>query len=247
MLISLAKSKLSFTNIFEELPVQVHNSHLVTMMLHNLEMPKLDASALRTPATFTSTQADIEKAKALSPNFDVLDLELDPFMQKNLEYLLDCSDVQQQELNNYQYWQRSVAREQVKIQAWLTKRVSWDLQQERRVGGGLYWIYFHYRDKRMLFVLKRDRHPCLRMRSIHCSSFPLNQAVWIRWFLQHKCTTSPSNWINSQDPALLDCTASRNCKSKLHSSCHQLCYIFQILHWDGIQLHLYKTIYDLSF
>ncbi|CDH51145.1 eukaryotic translation initiation factor 3subunit [Lichtheimia corymbifera JMRC:FSU:9682] len=119
---SLAKSKLSFTNIFEELPVQVHNSHLVTLMLHNLEMPKLDASALRTPATFTSTQADIEKAKALSPNFDVLDLELDPFMQKNLEYLLDCSDVQQQELNNYQYWQRSVAREQVKIQAWLTKR-----------------------------------------------------------------------------------------------------------------------------
>lgn len=101
-------------------------------MLHNLEMPKLDASALRTPATFTSTQADIEKAKALSPNFDVLDLELDPFMQKNLEYLLDCSDVQQQELNNYQYWQRSVAREQAKIQAWLTKRVSCESTRKKK-------------------------------------------------------------------------------------------------------------------
>jgi translation initiation factor 3 subunit H len=37
---------------------------------------------------------------------------------------LDCADVQQQEQNNYQYWQRSVAREQAKMQAWLAKRVS---------------------------------------------------------------------------------------------------------------------------
>ncbi|ORY99098.1 hypothetical protein BCR43DRAFT_471680 [Syncephalastrum racemosum] len=120
---SLAKAKLSFSNIFEELPVHVHNSHLVTLMLHNIEMPKLDASRLRSPATFASTQQnELDEAKPLAPNFDVLDLELDPFMQKNLEYLLDCSDVQQQELNNYQYWQRSVAREQTKIQTWLTKR-----------------------------------------------------------------------------------------------------------------------------
>ncbi|KAI8146613.1 hypothetical protein BJV82DRAFT_599188 [Fennellomyces sp. T-0311] len=118
---SLAKAKLSFSNIFEELPVQVHNSHLVTLMLHNIEMPKLDASRLRSPATF-GANTELNEARPLAPNFDVLDLELDPFMQKNLEYLLDCSDVQQQELNNYQYWQRSVAREQTKIQAWLTKR-----------------------------------------------------------------------------------------------------------------------------
>lgn len=121
---SIAKAKLSFSSIFEELPVKVHNSHLVTLMLHNIEMPKLDVNRLRSPATFSSTQSDLEEAKPLSPNFDVLDLELDPFMQKNLEYLLFCSDVQQQEVNNYQYWQRSVAREQAKMQAWLTKRVS---------------------------------------------------------------------------------------------------------------------------
>ncbi|KAI8889873.1 hypothetical protein K501DRAFT_328989 [Backusella circina FSU 941] len=118
---SLAKAKLSFSNIFEELPVQIHNSHYVTMMLHNIEMPKLEADRLRSLSSFTSSNA-LEDAKPFSPNFDVLDLELDPFMQKNLQYLLDCADVQQQELNNYQYWQRSVAREQVKMQAWLTKR-----------------------------------------------------------------------------------------------------------------------------
>jgi translation initiation factor 3 subunit H len=94
------------------------------MMLHNIEMPKLEADRLTSLSTFTSGKSELENAKPFSPNFDVLDLELDPFMQKNLEYLLDCADVQQQELNNYQYWQRSVAREQVKMQAWLAKRVS---------------------------------------------------------------------------------------------------------------------------
>lgn len=102
-------------------------------MLHNIEMPKLDVSQLPSRATFASTQqSELDDAKPLSPNFDVLDLELDPFMQKNLEYLLECSDVQQQELNNYQYWQRSVAREQSKMQAWLAKRVRrWDVVQRK--------------------------------------------------------------------------------------------------------------------
>ncbi|CAO3608524.1 unnamed protein product [Cunninghamella blakesleeana] len=124
---SLAEAKLSFSNIFEELPVEVHNSHLVTLMLHNIEMPKLNIDRLESLSTFASqkkTQTEIEASRPLAPNFDVLDLELDPFMQKNLQYLLDCSDAQQQEQNNYQYWQRSVAREQAKMQAWLTRRVS---------------------------------------------------------------------------------------------------------------------------
>lgn len=90
-------------------------------------MPKLDIDRLESLSTFASqkkTQTEIEASRPLAPNFDVLDLELDPFMQKNLQYLLDCSDAQQQEQNNYQYWQRSVAREQAKMQAWLTRRVN---------------------------------------------------------------------------------------------------------------------------
>ncbi|KAG0170233.1 hypothetical protein DFQ28_005049 [Apophysomyces sp. BC1034] len=132
---SLARAKLSFSNIFEELPVQVHNSHLVTMMLHNIEMPRLEADRLRSLSTFASTQktqSGLEDARPLAPNFDVLDLELDPFMQKNLEYLLDCSDMQQQEQNSYQYWQKSVAREQSKMQAWLTKRKQENAQRAQQ-------------------------------------------------------------------------------------------------------------------
>ncbi|CAO3596424.1 unnamed protein product [Absidia cylindrospora] len=129
---SLAAAKLSFNNIFEELPVEIHNSHLVTLMLHNIEMPKLDVDRLESLSTFASqksTQIEVEESRPLAPNFDVLDLELDPFMQKNLQYLLDCSDAQQQEQNNYQYWQRSVAREQTKMQAWLTKRKQENVQR----------------------------------------------------------------------------------------------------------------------
>ncbi|ORE05706.1 hypothetical protein BCV72DRAFT_134022 [Rhizopus microsporus var. microsporus] len=122
---SLAQAKLSFSTIFEELPVQIRNSHYVTLMLHNIEMPKLNADRLGYLSTFTSskkTQTELEEARPLAPNFDVLDLELDPFMQKNLQYLLDCAELQQQEQYNHQYWKKAVAREQGKMQAWLTKR-----------------------------------------------------------------------------------------------------------------------------
>ncbi|KAG1451608.1 hypothetical protein G6F56_008043 [Rhizopus delemar] len=118
---SLAEAKLSFSNIFEELPVQIHNSHYVTMMLHNIEMPKLDSDRLGYLSTFTSskkTQIELEEARPLAPNFDVLDLELDPFMQKNLQYLLDCTELQQQEQYSHQYWKKAVSREQAKMQSW---------------------------------------------------------------------------------------------------------------------------------
>jgi hypothetical protein len=123
----MIKNNVTLSNIFDELPIQVHNSHLVTALLHDLDSPVADANRLPSLTTFTSTQKTATLAEdnaPLAPNLEVLDLELDPFMQKNLENLLDCADAQQQEHNNYQYWQRSVAREQVKIQAWLTKRVS---------------------------------------------------------------------------------------------------------------------------
>ena len=89
-------------------------------------MPKLNADRLGYLSTFTSTkktQIELEEARPLAPNFDVLDLELDPFMQKNLQYLLDCTELQQQEQYSHQYWKKAVAREQAKMQSWLTARV----------------------------------------------------------------------------------------------------------------------------
>lgn len=123
---SLQKSKLSFSTIFEELPIVVHNSHLVTALLHELDTPLADPARLRSLTSFNDATVSIrlaEENSPLTPNFEVLDLELDPFMEKNLEDLLDCTEAQHQEQNNYMYWQRSVAREQAKVQQFLIKRV----------------------------------------------------------------------------------------------------------------------------
>ncbi|OZJ05108.1 hypothetical protein BZG36_01402 [Bifiguratus adelaidae] len=110
---SLAKAQLSFSTIFEELPIRVHNSNLASALLQELDTPNV---------TLTQETSGPASSDSLNPNFDILELELDPFMEKNLENLLDCADAQQQETNNYMYWQRSVAREQAKLQSALQKR-----------------------------------------------------------------------------------------------------------------------------
>jgi translation initiation factor 3 subunit H len=58
----------------------------------------------------------------LDPNFDSLDLSIDPFLEKTCDLLLDSIETHHVELNNQQYYQRSLAREQTKITAWQTKR-----------------------------------------------------------------------------------------------------------------------------
>jgi len=96
---------LTHRDILEELPVQIHNSHLVTSLLHTIESPI-------SPESVT-----------LNPNFDTLDLSVDPYLEKNLEYLIDGMDEWSYEQGNLQYFQRQLAREQAKIAAWQVKRV----------------------------------------------------------------------------------------------------------------------------
>lgn len=56
------------------------------------------------------------------PNLDSLDLSLDPFLEKTSDLLLESIENHHTELNNHQYYQRSLAREQAKITAWQQKR-----------------------------------------------------------------------------------------------------------------------------
>lgn len=58
----------------------------------------------------------------LAPNFDSLDLAIDPFLEKTCDLLLDSIENHQSEQNNAQYYQRSLAREQAKVTAWQSKR-----------------------------------------------------------------------------------------------------------------------------
>jgi translation initiation factor 3 subunit H len=119
---SLQKSNFSYKDILTELPLTIHNSHLLTSFLHQiptkpateeLEFPTSVAALMKTSAT-TETP--------LFPNFDALDLAIDPFLEKTCDLLLDSIETHYTELNNHQYYQRQLGREQAKITAWQQKR-----------------------------------------------------------------------------------------------------------------------------
>ena len=113
---SLQKFNLTYRDFFQELPVSIHNSHLVTSLLHQLSSPP------PTLPSFTSSIRQGSLPPPLFPNFDSLDLSIDPFLEKNCDLLLDSIETHYTELNNFQYYQRQLAREQTKITAWQQKR-----------------------------------------------------------------------------------------------------------------------------
>jgi translation initiation factor 3 subunit H len=117
---SLQKSKLSFKDIVTELPINLHNSHLLTSFLH-----QIPAKPINGDVTMPTSLADIQNnpiSMPLHPSTDSLDLSIDPFLEKTCDLLLDSIESHYTELNNYQYYQRQLAREQTKITAWQTKR-----------------------------------------------------------------------------------------------------------------------------
>ncbi|KAF3766727.1 hypothetical protein M406DRAFT_345129 [Cryphonectria parasitica EP155] len=117
---SLQKSKLTYRDILLELPVNIHNSHLLTSFLHQLPVPPTDPDV-----PLPSSLADIERAPVQIPPYpslDTLDLSIDPFLEKTCDLLLDSVESHYTDLNNHQYYQRQLAREQTKITAWQTKR-----------------------------------------------------------------------------------------------------------------------------
>ncbi|KAG0572608.1 hypothetical protein KC19_VG109900 [Ceratodon purpureus] len=96
----LREKNLSWKNIFEEIPVKVSNSALVSSLMNELEP--------ETPAT----QCD----------FDRLVLSTNPFMEQNLEFLIECMDDLSMEQQKFQYYYRNLSRQQAQQQAWLQKR-----------------------------------------------------------------------------------------------------------------------------
>lgn len=122
---ALAKAKLTFSNIFEELPITIRNTALLDALLFELETTD-DSVEISTShlTTYKSASNNSSKNKsALTPSFDMLDLSLDPYIAKNLENLMDTIDEHHQEQGNYAYWQRSVERENKKKAAYLLNRV----------------------------------------------------------------------------------------------------------------------------
>jgi translation initiation factor 3 subunit H len=116
----LQKSKLTFRDILVELPVNMHNSHLLTSFLHSLPVqPTEEEVAL--PTSLADIQRNPVRAP-LYPAVEPLDMSIDPFLEKTCDLLLDSIESHYTELNNHQFYQRQLAREQTKITAWQTKR-----------------------------------------------------------------------------------------------------------------------------
>ncbi|KAJ5249040.1 Eukaryotic translation initiation factor 3 subunit H [Penicillium chermesinum] len=115
-------SNIRYQDIFEELPVEIHNSHLITTFLHQLQGPST-SGPIELPLSLSALEASpFSKSSILTPNFDNLTLNIDPFLEKNCDLLLDSIEAHNTETNNYQYYQRVLGREQQKINNWKQKR-----------------------------------------------------------------------------------------------------------------------------
>ncbi|KAJ9483675.1 hypothetical protein VN97_g9728 [Penicillium thymicola] len=118
----LQKSNMRHPDIFEELPVKLHNSHLITSFIHQLQCPTSSASTELPSSLAALESSPFSKTSTLTPNLDNLSLSIDPFLEKNCDLLLDSIETHNTEVNNYQYYQRVLGREQQKINAWKAKR-----------------------------------------------------------------------------------------------------------------------------
>ncbi|KAL9120801.1 MAG: hypothetical protein Q9187_002645 [Circinaria calcarea] len=120
---SLQKSNLRYQDILVELPLTIHNSHLLTSFLHQLPS-KPPSTELEFPTNLAAIleQRSGNSGVPLYPNFDSLDLSIDPFLEKTCDLMLESIETHHTELNNYQYYQRQLGREQAKITAWQQKR-----------------------------------------------------------------------------------------------------------------------------
>ncbi|KAF9347210.1 hypothetical protein BGX34_003311 [Mortierella sp. NVP85] len=118
---ALAKAKLTFSNIFEELPIAIRNTALLDALLFELETSddsvEVSTSHLTTYKNASSSNNSSNNKSVLTPSFDMLDLSLDPYIAKNLENLMDTIDEHQQEQGNYAYWQRSKTENARRAQA----------------------------------------------------------------------------------------------------------------------------------
>ncbi|KAL8101437.1 hypothetical protein AgCh_033363 [Apium graveolens] len=96
----LREKNLSWVDIFEEIPIKVSNSALISAFMTELEA--------ETPVT----QCD----------YDRLQLSTNPLMERNVEFLIECMDDLSMEQQKFQYYYRNLSRQQAQQQSWLQKR-----------------------------------------------------------------------------------------------------------------------------
>ncbi|GAX74259.1 hypothetical protein CEUSTIGMA_g1708.t1 [Chlamydomonas eustigma] len=107
----LRDANIAWKDVFQEIPIKIQNSALVQALTAELE-----------PVT-AATQGDLDR----------LNLSVAPFLEKNIESLLDCVDdlvLEQQKVTTYH---KNVARQAQQMTTWLQKRKQEN--QARRAAG----------------------------------------------------------------------------------------------------------------
>ncbi|KAK9810290.1 hypothetical protein WJX72_008134 [[Myrmecia] bisecta] len=97
---TVKKGNLTWKDVFEDLPIQIHNSALVTALMASIE----PAGGMQ--------QKDLDK----------LNLSVVPLFEKNLDFLNECLDDLVNEQQKVSYYHRNVARQQQQQAQWLQKR-----------------------------------------------------------------------------------------------------------------------------
>ncbi|KAF3673493.1 Eukaryotic translation initiation factor 3 subunit H [Capsicum annuum] len=104
----LREKNLSWVDIFEEIPIKVSNSALISAFMTELEPD--------TPVT----QCDYER----------LQLSTNPYLERNVEFLIECMDDLSMEQQKFQFYYRNLSRQQAQQQAWLQKRRSENMNRK---------------------------------------------------------------------------------------------------------------------
>ncbi|KAI9209491.1 uncharacterized protein BJ171DRAFT_487170 [Polychytrium aggregatum] len=112
---TLAKNHITPSSVFETLPIEIRNSHLLNALLRQLDEAALPSPslshALQSPAS--SFRSRIPAAhSSLTPNADNLELGLENYLEKHLEYLGETVEEYGQEQWRWHAWHRNFQKEQ---------------------------------------------------------------------------------------------------------------------------------------
>lgn len=138
--------KLTPSSVLESLPIKVKNSHLLNAFLHQLDensylsCPALDfinqpCATFAPPATTSLPSISLTQ---LSPNFDNMELGLENYLEKHLEYLGDTIEEHGQEQWRWHGWQRNLQKEQQKLNAIVARKRQ---ENASRVAAGMEPLY----------------------------------------------------------------------------------------------------------
>lgn len=105
----LTEAGLSWRDVFVELPIKIRNSNLIQALVADLAPP------------VTASQADVDR----------LNLSVAPFLEKNIQALLECVDDLVNEQQKVTMYHKNVARQQQAFAGWLQKRKAENLQRRQ--------------------------------------------------------------------------------------------------------------------